>query len=94
MLLILEQRRIVISGKVQGVSFILWVRNVAHSLELAGSVRSLPDGSCEVIIKGDRLLVKQFLVACKRGPAEATVEAIEHESTPVDMKLVGFVVHR
>jgi acylphosphatase len=93
MLLILEQRRILITGQVQGVAFMLWVRNVANSLELAGSVRALPDGRCEVIIKGDRTLVKQFIVACKRGPAEATVEGIEHESAPLDTRLVGFVVH-
>lgn len=94
MLLILEQRRIHITGKVQGVAFMLWLRNVANSLELAGGVRALPDGSCEVVIKGDRALVKQFLVACKRGPAEATVEGIEQESEPVDMTLASFVVHR
>lgn len=94
MLLVLEQRRIVITGKVQGVAFMLWIRNVANSLELAGSVRALPDGRCEVIIKGERTLVKQFIVACKRGPVEATVEGIEQESEPVNMMLASFVVHR
>ena len=94
MILIPEQRRVLITGKVSGVAFLLWVRNVATSLELSGSVKALPDGRCEVIVKGDRTLVKQFLIACKRGPSEASVEGIEHEPAPIDQKLVTFVVHR
>jgi len=89
-----ERRRIIVSGNVQGVAFMLWVRNVANSLELAGSVSNLPDGSCEVIVQGERSLIKQFAVAMKRGPAEARVEAIEQEHQPLDPKLATFVVNR
>jgi len=89
-----ECHRIVIHGKVQGVGFRLWLRNVANSLNLAGSCRQLPDGNCEAIVQGERSLVKQFIVACKRGPAEATVERIEVSPQPVDPKLGGFHVER
>lgn len=93
-ILIPERRRVVVRGKVQGVAFLLWLRNVANSLDLAGSARALPDGSCEAIVQGDKKLVKQFVIACKRGPAEAKVETVEQEVQPVDAKCVSFVVIR
>ena len=89
-----ERRRVVISGKVQGIAFLLWIRNVANSLELAGSVRPLEDGRCESVVQGDRQLVKQFVVACKRGPSEASIEAVEHFLEPFDPKQTTFVVYR
>ena len=89
-----ERHRIVIRGKVEGVGFRLWLRNVANSLNLVGSCRQLPDGACEAIVQGERSLVKQFVVACKRGPAEATVERIEIERLPVDQGSSGFFVER
>lgn len=93
-ILIREQRRFVVTGKVQGVAFLLWLRNVAQSLELAGSVRALPDGRVEAIVQGDKQLVKQFAIACKRGPAEAEVMSVEQESEPLDPRLSSFVVYR
>lgn len=93
-LAIRERRRIIVSGKVQGVAFMLWVRNVANSLELVGSVSNRADGSCEVIVQGERSLIKQFAVAMKRGPAEARVDGIEQEYQPLDPKLATFVVTR
>ena len=89
-----ERRRLLISGKVHGVAFLLWVRNVANSLELSGSVRPLDDGRCEIAIQGDRRLVKQFVVACKRGPTEATIDRIEQFIEPVNPRETTFVVYR
>jgi acylphosphatase len=89
-----ERHRIVIHGKVAGVGFRLWLRNVATSLNLVGSCRQLPDGTCEAIIQGEKNLVKQFVVACKRGPTEASVDRIEMQSMAVDPRIGGFYVER
>lgn len=89
-----EQRRILIYGKVQGVGFRLWLRNVADSLYLYGSCRQLSDGSCEAIVQGDRRMIKQFVIACKRGPAEANVERIESSLMAIDPALGSFQVAR
>jgi acylphosphatase len=89
-----ECKRFVISGHVQGGAFLVWIRNVATSLELVGSVRALPDGRCEAVVQGNRQLVKQFAIACKRGPGGVVVEQVEQVSEPFDPKLVTFVVHR
>ncbi len=89
-----HRQRIVIYGKVQGVGFRLWIRNVADTLALVGTCRQLADGSCEAIVQGEKNLVKQFVVACKRGPSEALVERIEISSLPVDPALGRFEVER
>ena len=89
-----ERRRIVIHGKVAGVGFRLWLRNVADTLSLSGSCRQLADGTCEPIVQGERVLVKQFIVACKRGASGATVDRIEVETIPVDARPGGFYVER
>jgi acylphosphatase len=93
-ILIVERKRVIVRGQVQGVGFRLWVRSVATSLNLVGSCRNLPDGSCEAIVQGNRQLVKQFVIACKRGPVEAVVESIEQQVLPVDSKLGFFSVER
>ncbi len=89
-----ERRRIVIRGKVQGVGFRLWLRNVAQSLSLVGSCRLLEDGTVEAEVQGDRQLVKQFVIACKRGPAEAEIDGIEVSVLAVDARLGFFHVER
>lgn len=89
-----DRRRIVISGRVQGVAFRFWLTSVANSLELSGSARQLEDGRCEAVVQGERSLVKQFVVACKRGPAGAVVEEIEVFEERLDPDCVGFHVQR
>ena len=50
--------------------------------------------ACEAIVQGEKSLVKQFVVACKRGPTEASVDRIETEPLTVDPRLGGFHVER
>ncbi|MEO9254398.1 MAG: acylphosphatase [Tepidiformaceae bacterium] len=88
-----ERRRFVIAGNVQGAGFLVWVRNVAHSLELTGSASLMGDGRCEAVVQGNRQLVKQFGIACKRGPGAIALEIVEQQSQPLDPKLTAFVLH-
>lgn len=83
-----------IHGKVAGVGFRFWLRNVADSLSLSGSCRQLPDGSCEAVVQGEKSLVRQFIVACKRGPSGASVDHIEVELMPLAPDISGFHVER
>jgi acylphosphatase len=89
-----ERKRILIRGKVDGVGFRLWLRNVAQSLNLVGACRLLEGGVVEAEVQGDRQLVKQFVIACKRGPSEASIDGIEVTSLPVDSRLGTFLVER
>lgn len=91
---ITEHRQIIIRGQVQGIGIRLWLRNVANSLNLYGSCRLLPDGTLQVRVQGERSLVKQFIIACKRGPSDARIDGIEISELPIDHRLGAFYVER
>ena len=73
--------RVVIRGRVQGVSFRVETRERARSLGLTGWVRNNPDGTVEAVFEGDRDRVHSMLIWCRRGPATADVEDVEVEWT-------------
>ncbi|MEO8540579.1 MAG: acylphosphatase [bacterium] len=89
-----HRRRVVIHGNVQGIGFRLWLRNVANTLDLVGTCKLLEDGSCEAIVQGERTLVKQFVVACKRGPSGAQVDGVETSTLRPDPSIGTFQVER
>lgn len=89
-----EHRQIIIRGQVQGVGIRLWLRNVANSLNLYGSCRLQHDGTLLVHVQGERNLVKQFIIACKRGPSDARVDSVEISTLTLDPRLGAFIVER
>jgi acylphosphatase len=56
-----------VEGRVQGVGFRFWVRDVALNLGLAGSATNLPGGQVEVVVEGTAKACEQML-ALLRGP--------------------------
>ena len=74
------RRRLVISGRVQGVWYRESCRAEASAHGVAGSVRNLADGRVEVVEAW-----------CRRGPRRAHVEAVDaRDEAPVGA--VGFEV--
>lgn len=65
-----------IVGRVQGVGFRWFARELAHRLDLAGWVLNREDGAVEIAVTGDEHNVRQFLEALERGPAGAHVDKI------------------
>ncbi|MGC8644241.1 MAG: acylphosphatase [Isosphaeraceae bacterium] len=57
----LERRRVLYSGRVQGVGFRATCRWLAGGFELVGYVRNLPDGRVEVVAEGDSAEIDQYL---------------------------------
>lgn len=83
---------VVVTGRVQGVGFRLWVQAEAVSRGLGGWVRNRHDGSVEAVFRGDDDAVGAMLVACWEGPAGARVTnvAVSHtDETPS-----GFEIRR
>jgi acylphosphatase len=75
----MNSKRLVISGRVQGVGFRAWMVEKAQALGLSGWVRNRIDGSVEALVAGDIAAVEEFLRLCRRGPRMAVVESIEEE---------------
>lgn len=77
-------RRILYSGRVQGVGFRWTVREIAAGYDVAGSVRNLPDGRVELFAGGEADEVRAFLAAIARshlGPGIKHVEETGAEGT-------------
>ena len=47
-----ERRRVVFSGRVQGVGFRMTAVHLAQGLPLSGTVQNLPDGDVELVVEG------------------------------------------
>jgi acylphosphatase len=73
-------RRIVhlrVAGRVQGVFYRAWTAERAGVLGLDGWVRNRRDGSVEMLLAGSPARVAEMIAACRRGPPDAEVSALE-----------------
>jgi acylphosphatase len=70
-------RRIVISGRVQGVGFRAWTEYTVLERGLQGWVRNRRDGSVEALLVGPPDVVAVMIEACKEGPRGARVESVD-----------------
>jgi acylphosphatase len=61
----LERRRIMFSGRVQGVGFRATTSWLARGFEVSGYVRNLPDGRVEVVAEGDGPEIDRFVEAIR-----------------------------
>jgi len=66
-----------LSGRVQGVAFRYYARDIAHKLRVGGWIRNLENGDVESVIEGKKVSVQQMIAWCKKGPSLAVVENIE-----------------
>lgn len=71
------RRRVLISGRVQGVGYRYSCRRVAESQGLAGWCRNLGDGRVEACFEGDDEAVERAVSWCQRGPSRAIVTDME-----------------
>lgn len=72
-------KRLVITGRVQGVGYREWMVEQARGLGVSGWVRNRLDGSVEALVAGDVAAVEELLRLCRRGPRMAAVAMIEEE---------------
>ena len=70
-------RRLVISGRVQGVGFRYFTREAAVREGFTGWVRNLPDGRVEAYVEGESDAVTRLERAIRQGPRGASVHAVE-----------------
>ena len=75
----MKRLHLFVFGRVQGVFFRANTRALAHTLNLKGFVRNLPDGSVEIVAEGEEEKLKELLEWAKRGPEGAVVEDMKIE---------------
>ena len=85
-------RRLLISGRVQGVGFRYFIEARANAEGAHGWVRNLPDGRVEVMVEGDQETVDRVEAAARRGPAGATVDDVEVEMRTPSERATGFAI--
>jgi acylphosphatase len=86
------QRRVTVSGQVQGVFFRDSTRQRAKELGLVGWVRNRYDGSVEAVFQGPPQAVAEMLEWCHQGPSGAHVSEVEVVDEEPDHSFPGFSV--
>ena len=83
---------LLIDGKVQGVFFRGFTKELAQGLGLYGWVRNLSDGKVEAVFEGPRYLIDKAIKECHAGPPSSRVTdiAVQWEASTGDRK--GFLI--
>jgi acylphosphatase len=81
-------QHLLISGRVQGVSYRFFVQQSAEKLGVGGKVRNLSDGRVEAVLQGLPEKLEELHALLRRGPPQAEVKTIEVQvvQTHEDMK--------
>jgi acylphosphatase len=69
-------RRFLISGRVQGVGYRWFAKDVADREGVTGWVRNLPDGRVEALAEGEAEAVTRMERALRSGPRGARVDEV------------------
>jgi len=77
-----RRARILVSGRVQGVSYRASARKMALELGLSGWVRNLFNGGVEILAEGEQTAVAAFIAWCGRGPRWASVDRLDVADLP------------
>jgi len=83
-------RRYTVRGRVQGVGFRYFVRQVGSELGVGGWVRNRADGSVEAHGEADEAILASFEAALGKGPPLARVDSVQ----PAPATLKGDPVFR
>lgn len=82
--------RATVAGRVQGVGFRYYTRQVAGAYEVTGFVRNLVDGNVEVEVQGPEGEVRRFLGDVRIGPPGSRVDEIDTENISTRPEENGF----
>lgn len=74
---------LLVRGRVQGVGFRWYVRELARKLGLSGWVRNCPDGAVEIAAEGSEESLQRLQRELRIGPPGAVVSSVE-DLDPLD----------
>ena len=74
---VVVRRRVLVSGRVQGVWFRESCKEQAQAAGVSGSVRNRRDGQVEAVFEGDADAVLAMVTWCRIGPSRAVVTGVD-----------------
>jgi acylphosphatase len=81
-------RHLTVRGRVQGVGYRAFIEREAVKRGVEGWARNRKDGSVEAVLAGSSDTVEAVIEACRRGPFNARVDAIDQrDGTEEEFKL-------
>jgi len=85
-------KRIIVSGRVQGVCYRAYTKDNALRLGISGYVRNLKNGSVEIFCK-DSNRIEEFVILLKKGSPWSRVDEIHIQSEECDQEdITGFEI--
>lgn len=90
----LEARRFVLRGCVQGVGFRFFTVEAARVEGIHGWVANRPDGAVEIVAEGDREALDRFEQRIRRGPPGARVDEVSVDADVPTGRATGFSIRR
>ena len=90
----MEVKRVhlIVTGRVQGVSFRAYTQREASSLGLVGWVRNLPTRQVEIVAEGSAEAIAEFLQWAHEGPSLARVDRVDVDFEPPTGEFADFTV--
>jgi acylphosphatase len=87
-----ERRRLIYSGRVQGVGFRFTAQRLAARFPMTGYVRNLPDGRVELVAEGEPESVSAFLAAIQSEMGRRIQDVSESVETAGDPPYSDFFI--
>jgi acylphosphatase len=76
------RKRVMVSGRVQGVFFRETCRRRAEQEGVSGWVANAPSGDVEACFEGDAAAVDRMIEWCRQGPPQAEVRSVTVDEEP------------
>jgi acylphosphatase len=87
----IQARRVIYSGRVQGVGFRYTAQRIAQRHAVTGFVKNLRDGRVELIAQGAREELERLLKEIA-GAMQGNIEATDVQTVPVSAQFRSFEV--
>lgn len=84
--------RLIVRGRVQGVSFRASMHEKASRLGVSGWVRNMEDGSVEALVQGEVAAVSRMVEWARSGPVGARVSSLEEHKLASYPRQKGFTI--
>lgn len=75
----LKRAHVVISGRVQGVFYRSYTRDMANRYKLKGWVKNLPNRNVEAVFEGEASNIEKMLKWCAKGSPNSKVKLVDYK---------------